>query len=974
MVCLRSVTRSWGTLGFGALAAMALLAAPLGALAQDQPEAPPAGQVAEQAQEPAPEEVEEIVVTGTRIERKELEVAAPIAIYTIEDIQRTGVTSVGALLREIPSVHGGADTTQVNNGGGGTMRVSLRGLQSKRTLILMNGRRLPPNVDEGADGIAVDLNTIPVSMIERVEVLKDGASAIYGSDAVAGVVNIITRQYDGLEISAFYGDTHAGGERQELSLVTGGTGDTNWTFSAIYTDESEIEVADRHWARVPLSPVFGGPLFIGSSAPPWGNYAIDPDTEGFDCGEDGACTLGPEFGDEFREFSFFGGDSYNFAPANYQRIPNERWSVGLTADTKVDTISDLGILGDFTFYLEASFTNRESELKLAEVPLAPLAFFGTEAPYSADNIYNPFGQEIDDWRRRMVEGGSRFDTADEDTFRVLLGARGEWDTGPMAGWRWDASYIRGESEREQHFGDVYNLLRVAEAVGPTFIDEASGEPRCGTSPETEIVGCVPLNVFGQGTVTGDMLNYITFTTNESFEAEQDVFELVVSKGDLFELPAGPVGLAFGYQFREDSAKDTPDSQVAALGDAATGTPRQPTGGRIRVSEFFGEVVIPLLADVPLFQTLELEAAVRTSDYNTFGHTTNPKYGLRWRPFEDLLLRGTFSEAFRAPNVGELFGGGGVSFPDLSDPCSVGRLGDDGILGTEDDTVCLDPRVPDEGFDPISSQVRERRGGRSSLRPEEAKIYTIGLVYTPAWADGLSFAVDMYDYDLDDAITRVGSDFILASCAARGENCDKIRRFGFGGVPGEEGDRSFANVFDIDNRTDNVGGVQTWGFDFALGYRGMEAPFGGALDFRIDATNVQEYDLIQADGSRIHHAGHFWDDQDGYFARWKGTFGVDYYTERFRFSWDTRFIEGVEELAADLAIDPFTRHVSSRNYHDVQVAYDFDLGGISNTLQLGMDNIFSKDPPLSLSGFNDNTDVRTFDTVGRFGYARITSRF
>ena len=339
----------------------------------DESEAGPGPEQQQQVQveaEPAapPALIEEIHVTGSRISRKELEVAAPITIYTQADIKRSGVTNVGQLLRELPSVHGQADTTQVNNGGGGTMQISLRGLEAVRTLVLMNGRRLPPSVDEGADGTAVDLSTIPLQMIERVEVLKDGASAIYGSDAVAGVVNVITRDFHGFEVSAYYGDsTQGGGETQELSLLVGdSTANSRWTFYAQYADAEEVEVSDRSWAEVPLASFLGNVIFLGSSAPPWGRYR-GITTPGFDCVD---CTRGPEFGD-FRTFDYFGGDSYNFAPANYQRVPAERWQLGLTAEYEIDAISQWGFLGEVTALLEASFTNREGQLKLGSATCPP---------------------------------------------------------------------------------------------------------------------------------------------------------------------------------------------------------------------------------------------------------------------------------------------------------------------------------------------------------------------------------------------------------------------------------------------------------------------------------------------------------------------------------------------------------------------------------------------------------------------------
>ena len=926
-----------------ALVPLALLAAASqGALAQDE------GAM-----------VEEVIVTGSRVPRSDLEGVAPVSVYTAADIDRSGATSIGKILREIPSVAGGAQTTQVNNGGGGTMQVSLRGMGAVRTLVLVNGRRVTASVDAGADGISVDLNTIPTSIIERIEVLKDGASAVYGSDAVAGVVNIITKKgFDGMELNTYYGDTtRGGGSRAQVDLIAGGEGDSsNWLFVASTTDEEEIEVTDREWASVPLFYAAGEVIFLGSSAPPWGRYRISEVNRNRDCNGDdeikagSICedlTLGPEYGSEFRRFNYFGGDSYNYSPANYQRQPNSRWSLSFFGETSLAALSGTGMLGDVSGYMEATYTNRESRQKLAEVPLAPSAFFSYEAPYSKDNYYNPFGVDVSDWRRRMVEGGSRTSPNDEDTSRLLIGLRGDWAEGALAGWSWDAHMTRGESRRVSHFGDIYNLQRVRNAVGPTTGSPATGDLACVNDPDN----CVPLNTFGENSVTQEMLDYITFTTNETFNLEQQIWAVNLSTGALAELPAGPVGVALGFEYRDEFAADAPDSQVATLGDAATGTPRQPTSGGYNVREMYFEAVVPLLADKPLAQSLELEAAVRYSDYDAFGSTTNPKLGWRWRPMADLVVRGSISSAFRAPNVGNLYGGAGTSFPSLADPCAGGRT---------EDNVCLDPRVPDEGFEIISTQIRTRVGGDPNLTPEEADIVTVGLVWTPEALSGLTAAVDYYRYERINSIDALGADFILEACAWRGQLCEGIDRFPDG------------NVRLVDNRTTNAHGVDSNGVDLAIAYTGIELPFG-EFDVRLDLTRVLRHERIQPDGTVIEHAGWFRDEQDGHFGEWKFVLGVRYMlNDQFDITWDGRFIDDVTEEYKDQFDTKIVlqRELEGRFYHDLQANWRFGLGDVDSTLTVGVDNALDEDPPFSLDGFNDNTDVRTFDTAGRFAYLRL----
>ena len=895
--------------------------------------------------------IEEIVVTGSRIPRADLDGVAPVATYSSEDIARSGATSIGQLLREIPSVAGGAQTTQVNNGGGGVMQISLRGIGAVRTLVLINGRRAVASVDDGANGLAVDLNTIPTSVIKRVEVLKDGASTVYGSDAVAGVVNVITKkQFEGFELSAYAGDsTRGGGARQQVDLTVGGPGNT--IFIASFTDEEEIEVTGREWAQTPLFYAAGEIIFLGSSAPPWGRYrSFTEEAAGRDCNGDGALdgncdlTLGPEYGD-FRTFDYFGGDSYNYAPSNYQRQPNSRASLSFLGESELDDLP-VGLLGDLSGHLEATYVVRSSEQKLAEVSLAPLAFFGHPAPYSKDNFYNPLGVDIPDWRRRMVEGGSRTSPNDEDTARLLVGLRGDWFEGPLVGWSWEAYASYGESRRASRFGHIYDLERVANAVGPT-VGDSPGNLRCANDTEN----CVPLNPFGENSVTQEMLDYVTFTTDETFGMDQRMLAVSMTTPSLFQVPAGAVGAAFGLEYRDEFAFDMPDPRVAALGDAATGTPRQPTSGGYDVIEGYLEIVLPLFADQPLADLVEVEAAVRYSDYSAFGSTANPKIGLRWRVGGDVVVRGSYSTAFRAPNVGELFGGVGSSFPSLSDPCSGGRVGG---------SICMDTRVPDQGFEIISTQVRTRVGGNPALTPEEADIFTVGLVWTPetvlAW---LSLALDYYDYELVDAIGGLGADFILNSCAMRGELCDRIERFPDG------------NVRQLDNRTANAAGLNSSGIDLALAYQGLPLP-AGELDVRLDLTRILAHDVIQPDGTVIEHARWFRDDQGGHFGEWKYSLGLAYnFNDNLDVSWDIRFIDEVmEEYEDQFTGDILERTLDGAVYHDLQANWRFDAWRGRSILTVGVDNVRDEDPSFSLDGFNDNTDVRTFDTVGRFVYGRV----
>ncbi len=869
------------------------------------------------------EEIEEVIVTGSRIPRLDIEAAAPVQVLDAKDIERAGVTNVGQLLRQVPSMAGQAQTTQVNNGGDGSMRVSLRGLGSERTLVLINGRRVVPS-GAGANS-TVDLSTIPVALIERVEILKDGASAIYGSDAIAGVINLILKNdIDGVEVSGQYGETSEGdGKEQRYDLIAGRTfDDGNFTFHVGYADDEPIGAGDRDFSKVALSMIDGSPEPQGSSAPPWGRYNFDGNSK----------TLGPEFG-AMRDWNW-DTDTYNFAPANYLRQASERYHINTLGSMG---LGDWGFAGPVKGFMEFGYTRRESEQMLAETPLAPLAFFGFDGPYSADNAYNPFGVEIPDWRRRMVEGGSRMENSEVTTQRLVFGVEGETDNGIG----WDLSYNYGRTDATISASNLYNLERVAAATGPTFVDE-NGDLQCVNDPGN----CVPLDVFSEGSVTNDMLDYIRFTSNDKGHTDLEIYAFNLFKDNVWELPAGGIGLAGGISYSESSGSDTPDSQISSLAatGAVTGTPRQPTEGEIDVFELYGEALIPLLSDMAFAESLEATIAFRYSDYNLFDSNTSGKLGLNWRVNDAVMFRGTAGDAFRAPSISELFLGNSKSFPQVADPCA-----------TDPNQNCQNDGVPADGFVPISTQIPEILGGNEELTPEEADIYTIGLVLTPS--DQLSFTLDYYNIALTNAINTLGPQYILDSCHATGQHCDLIERFS--GDPLTEGNPRL-----LDDRNINIGGVDTSGLDFGFGYTGLDIGFG-SLNFRGEATYLIEYIKIMPDGTELDHTGRFIDDQDGNFPEWRVAWHTDWYMGNWDASWSINYISSVDETYEDWVTGSQDRSMHSVTYHDLLFGYNFE--DQNARVAFGIKNVGDEQPPFSFDGFNDNTDVRTYDTAGRSYY-------
>ena len=923
--------------------------------------------------------MEEVVVTGSRIPRQDLSGPSPVSIYDRSNIEQSGATSIGQMLREIPAVAGQAQSTNVNNGGSGSQNISLRGLGSQRTLVLINGRRAPDS-SGGNDGL-VDLNTIPVSLVERVEVLKDGASATYGSDAIAGVVNIIYRNdFEGLEVSAQTGESsESDGKKTQYSLTIGQNFDdgSNFVVNLSRIEEDETVAGHRSWARQAKFLLGGNWVDGGSSAPPWGRY------RGFDVGgETKDLTLGPDYagGTEaggLRSYSS-ATDSYNYAPVNYQRQPNERWIVNALGKVNIDSLSNLGILESTRAFTEISYIDRESSYALAEQPLAPLAFYGFTAPYSAKNEYNKVGVDIPDWRRRLVEDGPRTGFTEIRTVRGVGGLEGELSNGIT----WEVYFNYGEVDYSNDYGPLFNLHKVANATGPTARDD-EGVVRCDTSGDgtfssDDAADCIPLNVFGENSITREMADYIGFRQKETNKVTQKIWGLNLTKADLFELPGGNVGMSVGYNYRKEQGRYTPDALVAELAEsgAVTGTPSDVTAGGYTVEEVYLEVRLPVLA------SLEADLGFRYSDYDTFGDTDNWKVGFQWRPMDDLLIRGSGATAFRAPNVEESFGGAGISFPSVSDPCAQNPTPN-----------CIASGVPAAGFTQISTQIRTQVGGNADAQPEEAETFTLGLVYQPSFLEGVAFAIDYYDIEIDNPITTVGTSTILSQCAESGAYCGLVQRFGPGPNEG-------APLL-VDNRTTNAGKIEASGMDLLIEWRDIETSLG-TFGIRWEGSYTDEYDKTLADGTVEEHAGFFRDEGDGHFAEWKWTLSGMYERGPWTLQVDYRFIDEVTEFGEDLLgscvgddgmeqtpggnvglqcvtkaskyagtdLGKFVRTIDDISYFDAYASYDFEKVKVF----AGIDNVTDEEPPLSVDGFNDNTDVRTFDTIGRYYYLGFRTNF
>ncbi len=908
-------------------------------------------------EEAADGDVEKIAVTGSRIRRADVEGANPISVMDAIDIEKFGITSIGDVLQSIPAA-GSAINTNSNNGGNGTTTLNIRGLGSNRTLVLVNGKRWSAGL-----GGAVDLNNIPSAIIDRIEVLKDGASAVYGSDAIAGVVNIITRQdFQGFHGSAYVGEYDEGdGRKEDANIGFGASTDkANVYFNLNYVNEEPTFAGDREISAV---PVFGAPTgFGGSSGTPNGRL--------FWFDEDG--NLRNEQGDgNGGLIPWTGSSAFNFAPFNYLSTPQERTNIYVQGSYELTDNIKATATG---FY-----GNRRSAQFLAPTPLF-LGIAGGNPDFfiPAEFEFNPTGIDLFGDAgfgapnslyfagRRMFEAGNREFKQNVDQYQFNYGLEGTFEAGDRE-FFWDVGYTYSRIEQNSITDGLLNMDRVRASLV------------CGTEHSTD-PACVALNLYGGssdigvGSMTQEMIDYITFTAQDAAGTDMLSYQANIA-GDVMELPAGPMMFAAGWEKRWQSGFDQPDALIAA--GITSGNSRQPTEGKFSVEEYYLELAIPLLADQPFAKALDLELATRYSDYSNFGDTTNSKVGIKWRINDELMFRGTFSEAFRAPALTELFLGSSDSFPTLNDPCNGGEAGNPDLPG------CAG--IPSTYQQP-NAQIRITVGGNENLQPEEAESFTYGVVYAPEWLDGLSMTLDVFDVEVDNAVSTIGGQAILNACASDGVTlCSLLDRNAGGGVA------------DIRNNAINTGGQRTNGFDGNIEYA-FETEGYGEFKLSWDMTYIDEratifVDPVTGNSEVFSEQGRAFDRD--VVPRIRSNININWAWEDFTANYLIRYIHGTLEdcnlgtsgtadaVEQDLCSNPedvnapdydgdlSTNDLDPMAYHDVSFGYH-----INDNLRLtiGVNNLWDTDPEVSFTTFANSFDPSMYEIPGRFMYSRVSFAF
>ncbi len=887
--------------------------------------------------------LESIVVTGTRLDRMLIEGAYPVSTIDREQLLASGLSSVGELLQELPFAGGSPINTGVGSrgsGGGfsrGTESVELRALGEQRTLVLVNGRRFVP----GGNGVAgvVDLGMIPIAWIERVEILKAGASVEYGADAVAGVINFITRgEVEGVEVQVTGGTTSRGdGENVAAHVITGRKiGRARVVAGLQITDRQAVGKGDRAFSETLLTVTGPDNTIVpdGSSAPPQGNFRTSAGRLTLIEGEDG------DSPQDFRPFVSDGpaNDRYNFNP--FEDLVQDSRRLSAFVEARVPVGARLEV------FAEALYHRRDSDTQLA-----PLPFFTTretDVVVDAGNFYNPFGETIVDARRRLVEAGPRQFVQDNEAWRLVGGVRGE-----LEDWSWDVSVNRGGNRVEQRqTGDLLDD-RVRAALGPSFVD-AGGNPRCG-SPAAPVDGCVPLNLFGgAGSITPQMLEWVGADLTDISRNDQTVLAANL-RGSPLELWAGPLSVAAGYEFRREEGVDAPDPQTVA--GNTTGAARAITRGSFQSNEVYVEAGVPLLVDRPFVRALELDVGTRLLQYSSFDSRTVFDVGLHWQPIESVVVRAAWSQAFRAPNVGELFGGVSQSNPAIDDPCA-----DFSQLPPEQVQRCVDQGVPADGsFDQTGNETPQLGGGNPLLAPEEATVITAGASWRADVLRGLQLSVDYYDIRIDDAIASLGGNTVLSQCLATGEVsfCDRIQRDAAG------------NIVEVTTTLQNIARESARGLDAAFSINHGVGGGGASLSHRLALTRVLERDLVAFPGAApFVGVGEYDPDRFGAIPRWRGSYRLKFDRGPWQAGYEAQWIGALVERGGEVTAGT-RRAIPSRLYHDLFVGYTF-AGGTD--LRLGIDNLTDEDPPFFANADEANTDVSTYRLLGTSAWLRASHAF
>lgn len=951
-----------------------------------------------------------VEVTGTRIKRTSVEQAQPIEVVTSAQIKQTGLTNIGDVLQALPSSGSSISTATGNWGNGaagaaGQTELNLRNLGPQRTLVLVNGHRWIT----GLDG-TVDLNTIPASIIDHIEVLQDGASAIYGSDAMAGVVNIITvKNLAGAKADAYVGlyngDGHWDGLTKNYDVTVGTSSErSNLLVDVAYRTQGGVSAGSRTISSV---PIYGTGNTRGTAATPQGSFKfIAPyggstssptnfpaASTGLNSTECPASNFGTPssplyyplcyitvtpgtMGTSPSDFERFTQNSFwNYAPAEVLLTPNQ--SLSLFVD------GHYNIADNLTLGIEATAEQRTSQLQSAPDPLGITASTSVTIPDHDTFAYNPFPFALSTQQatgpgllinisRRMIENGYRMSTQNENLMHVRAGLSGFFDVGNSE-WDWDAGLLTSKDYQVNAMTGLFNsnLLKI----------QLSSPAGCAAQAS---LGCVPLNLFGgqSNPMTPQQLKYAQYVDRLTYDLREQSVYADITNSNVATLPAGPIGLAFGYQY----LGQTGSFQPSAI-DMEEPNPPSPTNGKTNLTSIYGEIDIPLLANVPLAKLIDLDIATRRTDaqaLTTSNFNTSSRVGLKWQPTDTLLLRATWSQGFRAPSLGDLFQGQTNTGTKAADPCSNYAVS--GVPASVQN-LCAAQGVP-PSYVQSTSQLGAQEEGNPNLKPETSIARTAGFVYSPNWLPGFNMNMDYYKIELEGTIQSTGILNIFNSCYFGNDSADCARIFRY--PTGE--------IRVIDDSVTNIGGTLTSGIDLGLSYS-FPVTSVGQFTASLNGSYVRQFNNLfpnfTGQGFTVQKMAGI--EQGGILIplgipRWKALSNVTWRLGNWSASWKMQYVGPMQESCSDYldgTVNSFANmgictqpnmqqnglsrtRLAATLYHDFQVQYN--VTPWNTTLTFGINNAFDKAPPPSVLAVINSYDPTNYRVPGRFFYGSIGVKF
>lgn len=969
-------------------------------------------------------EVSEIVVTGTRIPSPNLESVSPVTAIGAAEIKAQGITRVEDMVNSLPQAFA-AQGAALSNGSTGTATVNLRGLGATRTMVLIDGRRLMPGTPNTSGGaLAADLNFIPAALIERVDILTGGASAVYGADAVAGVVNfIMQRNFEGVRLDAQYGiynhknDSSVAdivrakaaksanpeffslpdenvwdGESSEITLTIGVNapdGRGNVTAYAGYRHVEPILQGNRDYSSCSL---FSGDTFAQNGC--GGSGTAFPARVGSNIVD----VTGP--GNTFRP-RVGSRDVYNYGPSNYYQRPDDRYVMGAFANYQIadwaEAYADVMYMDDTSTYQIApggifagNFSINCANPLLSAQQRGLMA--ATAATGGGTCASNPAGTFTGVVARRNIEGGGRQGRTQHQQYRYVVGMRGDIsDT-----WSYDAYLQYGRVSFNQVQTGFFRTTAIQNALN-VVTDPSSGQAVCASVLNGSDTACVPYNIFRIGGVTREALDYLetpSFSLGNTYERIANITfgGLLGDYGVKSPWAEDGVGVSVGAEYRREQLDSQSDFVAAAGLLNGSGGASPPVNGSYDVYELFGEARIPLIQDMPFARSLTLETAYRFSDYSESGTTHTYKLAGDWEPIEDLRFRASYQRAVRAPHVIELFSPQNVVLDGTQDPCAGLSAGDPDVARCAQAFNLTTAQVLAIEANP-ANQYQGLNGGNPNLDPETSDTYSLGVVYQPSFIPGLNVSADYFDIKVKDYISGIGADLIINRCVDTLDPffCNLVKRDSVGSI-------WLSNEGYVINTSLNTGELRTKGMDFNVGYRTDLDAFGlndmGGISLSFVGTWLDSLETVSLPGDPAY-------DCVGLYGTICGVPNPEW-RHKARLTWNTPFALG--EWVTSLGISAQWRHFnkvtldafdSDPQLVNPGIAYEtdrvldsqdyFDLTATwtmrdSVNFRVGVNNIFDKSPPLTGSSncptgaCNGNTWPQVYDAFGRYVFVGLTADF